>query len=111
MWQHRRWPWFFKSGGPGSGMYMSEDGGENWKKMTEKEGLPTGELGRIGIAFAKNKPEIVYALVEAERNVLLRSANGGFNWKVVNNKRGLMEDPFIIVIFGLIHKTKTLYIV
>ena len=71
MWEYRRWPWFFKSGGKGSGLYMTLDGGENWKKITENEGLPKGELGRIGIAVAKSNSKTVYALIEnKEKNGL-----------------------------------------
>jgi photosystem II stability/assembly factor-like uncharacterized protein len=94
MWEHRRWPWFFKSGGPGSGLYITENGGKQWKRLTDKNGLPQGELGRIGIAFATNKPENVYALVEAEKSVLLRSTDGGFTWQVVNNKSDVGNRPF-----------------
>ncbi|MGB5497679.1 MAG: hypothetical protein WBM77_01980, partial [Maribacter sp.] len=72
MWEHKRDPWFFKSGGKGSGLYMTHDGGENWKKLTEEDGLPKGELGRIGIAISPSKPNIVYALVEAKKNALYK---------------------------------------
>ncbi|MEZ4940362.1 MAG: hypothetical protein R3D58_05810 [Saprospiraceae bacterium] len=81
MWEYRRWPWFFKSGGPGSGLYISYDGGENWTRSTEKDGLPKGELGRIGLAVARNKPNVVYAIVEAEENALYRSNDGGRSWR------------------------------
>jgi photosystem II stability/assembly factor-like uncharacterized protein len=94
MWEHRRWPWFFKSGGPGSGLYMTVDGGNNWQKLTPKEGLPGGDLGRIGIAFSTNRPKIVYALVEAKRSVLLRSEDGGLSWKTVNKEPGISNRPF-----------------
>ena len=94
MWEHRRWPWFFKSGGPGSGLYITVNGGKTWKKLTDKDGLPSGELGRIGVAFSTNKPEVVYALVEAEKSVLLRSSDGGFNWQVVNDQSDVGNRPF-----------------
>lgn len=94
MWQHRRWPWFFTSGGPGSGLYITVDGGENWKKLSAEDGLPKGDLGRIGVAFATNRAQVVYALVEAKKNVLLRSENGGFNWKTVNKDDGVHGRPF-----------------
>ena len=94
MWEHRRWPWFFKSGGQGSGLYITSNGGKDWKKLTEKDGLPKGELGRIGIAFSTNKPEVVYALVEAEKSVLLRSEDGGYNWRVVNEEYNFNNRPF-----------------
>ncbi len=94
MWQFRRWPWFFKSGGEGSGMYLSVDAGETWKKITDKDGLPKGELGRIGVAFSKTNPNIVYALVEAKRSGLYKSEDGGYKWKLVNNKPGVDGRPF-----------------
>ncbi len=93
-WEYRRWPWFFNSGGPGSALYITVDGGENWQKLTDKNGLPKGDLGRIGIAFATNKPNVVYALVEAKRSVLLSSHDGGFNWQVVNDQENVDNRPF-----------------
>ena len=85
MWDHRRWPWFFRSGGPGSGLYSSRDGGETWTQLTPEDGLPEGELGRIGLAFAPSDASRVYALVEAEGddNLLLRSDDGGRSWRTV----------------------------
>ena len=94
MWEHKRDPWFFKSGGEGSGLYITHDGGENWKKITEKEGFPKGELGRIGVAIARSNPDIVYALVEAKKNALYRSEDGGFSWKKVNDKADIGNRPF-----------------
>lgn len=94
MWEHRRWPWFFKSGGPGSGLYITFDGGENWKKLTHEDGLPEGDLGRIGIAIARNNPNVVYALVEAKKSALLRSDDGGLKWRTVNNSPGVAPRPF-----------------
>ena len=93
MWHHRRTPWDFKSGGAGSGLYLTFDGGENWKKLTDKEGLPKGELGRIGVAFAQNKPNIVYALVEAKKNGFYKSTDGGSNWSLVSTKN-IGNRPF-----------------
>ena len=93
MWQYRRWPWFFKSGGPGSGLYITFDGGKNWTKRTEKDGLPEGELGRIGLALCQKYPNVVYALVESEKNALYRSDDGGYKWKMVNNK-DVGDRPF-----------------
>ncbi|HEX2608293.1 MAG TPA: hypothetical protein VHK91_12980, partial [Flavisolibacter sp.] len=85
MWQHRRTPWSFKSGGPGSGLYLTIDGGKTWKKMGKEEGLPTGNYGRIGIAFSKSQPSRVYAMVEATKNGLYRSDDGGFKWELINS--------------------------
>ncbi len=94
LWEHKRDPWFFKSGGAGSGLYITHDGGDNWKKLTEEDGLPKGDLGRIGIAMAKNKPNIVYALVEAKKNALYRSEDGGVKWKKINDKNDIGNRPF-----------------
>lgn len=81
MWEYGRKPWTFKSGGPGSGIYVSYDGGETWERRTEKDGLPKGDLGRIGLAIAPSKPYIVYAIVEAKENALYKSYDGGFKWQ------------------------------
>jgi len=97
MWEHKRDPWFFKSGGSGSGLHITHDGGNTWKKITDKEGLPKGDLGRIGIAIAKNKPNIVYALVEAKKNALYKSVDGGSNWKKINDKMSEIGNrPFYL---------------
>ncbi len=81
MWEYGRKPWTFNSGGPGSGIHVSFDGGETWEKRTDKDGLPKGNLGRIGLAIAASSPDIVYALVEAKENALYKSMDGGFKWK------------------------------
>ncbi len=94
LWQFRRWPWFMESGGPGSGLYATHDGGATWKRLQEEDGLPKGELGRMGIAFSHSNPEIVYALVEAEKNALLRSEDGGRSWKTVNDETDVAPRPF-----------------
>ncbi len=93
MWEYRRWPWFFNSGGPGSGLYVTFDGGQNWTERTDKDGLPKGELGRIGLALCSSYPNVVYAIVEAKKNALYRSDDGGFKWKMVNNKE-VGDRPF-----------------
>ncbi|MEE9407947.1 MAG: hypothetical protein V3V28_07725 [Polaribacter sp.] len=94
MWEHKRDPWFFKSGGKGSGMYITHDGGENWKQITQKEGFPKGNLGRIGVAIAPSNTDIIYALVEAKKNGLYKSEDGGFKWKKINEKPGIGNRPF-----------------
>ncbi len=93
MWQFRRWPWFFKSGGPGSGLYVTYDGGDHFKKITSKEGLPSGELGRIGLAIARSNPKVVYALIESKKNGLYRSEDGGKTWKLRSTKN-IGDRPF-----------------
>lgn len=94
MWEYRRWPWFFKSGGPGSGLYVTYDGGETWKQLTDKDGIPKGELGRSGVAFAHSNSNVVYALIEAKKNGLYRSDDGGRSWKVVNETPNVDPRPF-----------------
>ena len=86
MWEYRRWPWFFKSGGVGSGLYVSNDGGETWERRTEKDGLPEGELGRLGLAVSHSNPEVVYALVEAKENALYKSTDAGKTWRKMADK-------------------------
>ncbi len=94
MWEHRRKPWTFNSGGEGSGLYITYDGGENWTKKTDEDGLPKGNLGRMGLAIAPSSPNIVYALVEAKKNALYKSEDGGAKWKKVNDKPGIGNRPF-----------------
>jgi photosystem II stability/assembly factor-like uncharacterized protein len=94
MWEHRRWPWFFRSGGPGSGLHLTWDGGATWTRLTEKEGLPAGDLGRIGLDIARSDPQVVYALVEAKKSVLLRSGDGGRSFTTVNRDAEIGDRPF-----------------
>ncbi|WP_411031936.1 VPS10 domain-containing protein [Spongiimicrobium sp. 3-5] len=94
LWEHKRDPWFFNSGGKGSGLHITHDGGKNWKKLSDEDGLPKGELGRIGVAIAKNRPNTIYALIEAKKNALYKSEDGGFKWKKVNDKKDIGNRPF-----------------
>jgi photosystem II stability/assembly factor-like uncharacterized protein len=95
MWQHHRTPWDFKSGGPGSGLYLTIDGGKNWKKLGKDDGLPDGILGKIGLAFATNQPTRVYAMVEATKNGLYKSDDGGAKWELVtSDPRVVTHRPF-----------------
>jgi len=100
MWEHRRKPYTFNSGGKGSGLYITYDGGKNWKKKTDEDGLPKGNLGRIGLAISPSNPKVVYALIEAKKNALYKSEDGGFKWKKVNDKSsgrgsdGIGNRPF-----------------
>lgn len=94
MWDHRRQPWSFRSGGAGSGLHVTWDGGRSWKKLTEKDGIPKGELGRIGVAFSRSAPHVVYALVEASKSALVRSDDGGQRWRTVNDRPNVSPRPF-----------------
>ena len=95
MWQFRRKPWELKSGGPGSGLFITMDGGKNWKKIGKEEGFPDGNLGRIGVAISRSQPSRVYAKVEATKNGFYRSDDGGLSWTLVNSDPGQITDrPF-----------------
>lgn len=83
MWQVIRKPWIFESGGPGSGLYRSTDGGSTWQRLTG-HGLPGGIWGRIGVAPTSN-PRRVYALIEARDGGLYRTDDGGASWKLINS--------------------------
>ncbi len=90
MWQAKRFPWTMTSGGPGSGLYRSDDGGDTWKQITE-HGLPVGELGKIGVAVARSDSSRVYALIEATDGGLFRSDDGGENWDRASGARVLRQ--------------------
>lgn len=94
MWQFRRWPYQFKSGGPGSGMYVSYDAGRSWRQKTEEDGLPAGELGRMVFAISAAMPKRVYALVEAKKSAILVSDDGGEKWRKVNEAFDVADRPF-----------------
>ncbi len=79
LWQVRRQPWTFESGGPGSGLYRSSDGGLTWSQLTG-HGLPAGILGRIDVAISPLDSKRVYAMIEAKEGGLYRSDDGGANW-------------------------------
>jgi photosystem II stability/assembly factor-like uncharacterized protein len=95
MWQFRRTPWNLKSGGKGSGLFITVDGGKNWKQLDKDAGMPDGQLGRIGVAFSRSMPSRVYAKVEATKNGLYKSDDGGFKWTLVNSDAAQITDrPF-----------------
>ena len=90
LWQARREPWGMTSGGPGSGLYVSFDSGDNWKRL-EGKGLPAGPWGKVGVRAASGNPSRVYSLIEAEAGGLFRSDDRGATWKLVNPSRGLRQ--------------------
>jgi len=89
LWEARRTPWGLSSGGPGSGLYRSNDSGSTWKRL-EEHGLPQGPYGKIGIAVAANSDR-VYALIEAPEGGLYRSDDGGDSWELLNNDRAFWQ--------------------
>jgi photosystem II stability/assembly factor-like uncharacterized protein len=94
LWQARRTSWSMASGGPGSGLYRSNDGGATWKRL-EEHGLPKGPYGKIGVAVGANS-ERVYALIEARDpdGGLYRSDDGGESWQLVNPSHSLWQRPW-----------------
>jgi photosystem II stability/assembly factor-like uncharacterized protein len=94
MWQAQRTPWSLVSGGPGSGLYKSTDGGAHWTNLTHNEGFPTGVLGRIGVSVAASNPNIVYAIAQAKEGGVFRSEDGGKTWKRVNDQWMLRQRAF-----------------
>jgi len=95
-WDFRRQPWTFRSGGPGSGIFKSTDGGEHWSEIAENnaKGLPAKPYGRIAIAVAPSKPQTVYAMIEAKASALYRSDDGGQNWKKLDASQYMVWRPF-----------------
>jgi photosystem II stability/assembly factor-like uncharacterized protein len=83
-WDHQRTPWMVRSGGDGSGIWKSTDGGDSWTRLTE--GLPA-LMGKIGVSVSPANPERVYAIVEAERGGLYRSDNAGKTWARLSEDR------------------------
>jgi photosystem II stability/assembly factor-like uncharacterized protein len=90
LWEARRYPWDLKSGGPGSGLYVSRDGGDSWKQLTGG-GLPEGIWGKVGVAVAPSDGRRVYALIEAEKGGLYRSDDGGESWTLASGSHELRQ--------------------
>jgi photosystem II stability/assembly factor-like uncharacterized protein len=84
MWDHLRYPWKVRSGGPGSGIYKSTDGGESWEKLLV--GLPSG-MGKVAVDVSPANPQVVYANIEAEKGGVFRSDDGGLTWRQTNRGR------------------------
>ena len=92
LWETRRSPWALTNGGPGSGLYRSNDGGSTWKKLDDKN-LPKGPWGRVGVSVAANSDRI-YALIQANEGGLYRSDDGGDTWQLVNPSHSLIQRPW-----------------
>jgi len=83
IWDAQRYPYALRSGGEGSSIYRSNDGGDTWEEITRNPGLPTGVLGKIGVAISPAKSGRIWALIEAEDGALFRSDDGGDTWERV----------------------------
>ncbi|MEO8663317.1 MAG: glycosyl hydrolase [Bryobacteraceae bacterium] len=110
-WQVKRTPYSLESGGPGSGLFQSMDGGDTWKEITRNEGLPKGIIGKIGVTVSAANPERVWAMVEAEDGGLFRSDDGGAKWTRVNEDRNLRQRAWYYShIFADPVKANTVYV-
>ena len=91
MWEAYRSPWEMSSGGPGSGLYKSTDGGETWENISQRPGLPKGILGKIGVAISPANSDRVWAIIENENGGVFRSDDGGETWRRINSQRSLRQ--------------------
>jgi photosystem II stability/assembly factor-like uncharacterized protein len=96
MWDFRRQGWTFRSGGPGSGLFESTDGAEHWTEINDgnSKGLPDKPWGRIALAVAPSKPQVVYAMIESKKSALFRSDDGGKTWNRLDASRFMIWRPF-----------------
>src|ERR1700730_9617556 len=91
LWEVYRKPWTLESGGPGSGIFKSTDGGDTWTAMTRTPGLPKGMIGIVGITVSPANSDRLWAIVEAEDGGVFRSDNGGRTWTKMNGQRNLRQ--------------------
>jgi len=94
LWEAYRKEYQMSSGGPGSGLFKSTDGGETWTEITRNPGLPAGVVGRIGIAVSGANSSRLYALVENEKGGLFRSDDAGATWTLANENRAIRQRAF-----------------
>ena len=94
MWEAYRVEYQMSSGGPGSGLFKSTDGGETWTELTRNPGMPQGMMGRIGVSVSGADPNRVYALVENENGGLFISDNAGATWTLANGSRNIRQRAF-----------------
>ncbi|MFN0098948.1 MAG: WD40/YVTN/BNR-like repeat-containing protein [Gemmatimonadaceae bacterium] len=94
LWEAYRKEYQMSSGGPGSGLFKSTDGGETWTEITRNAGLPSGLVGRIGVALTAANPNRVYALIENDKGGLFKSDDAGATWTLMNENRSIRQRAF-----------------
>lgn len=110
-WQAYRLPWTFSSGGVGSTLYKTTDGGEHWKEIKKNKGLPSGIWGNSGLAISAANPKIVWALIEAKDGGLYKSSDAGASWHLVNDENEIKQRAwYYMKINADPQDTQTVYI-
>lgn len=94
LWEVYRKPWILWSGGDGSGIFKSTDGGNTWNELTRNPGLPKGIIGKINVTVSGADSKRVYANIEAQEGGLYRSDDGGDTWTLINNQRDIWQRAF-----------------
>ncbi|HKP74918.1 MAG TPA: hypothetical protein VJT67_05210, partial [Longimicrobiaceae bacterium] len=111
LWEVNRTSWSLSSGGPGSGLFRSTDGGATWTEITRNPGLPAGTLGKIGVAVSGGRRDRVWAIVEAQDGGVFRSDDGGATWTRTNQERKLRQRAFYYTrIYADPRDTGTVYV-
>ncbi len=100
MWQAYRRPWIFSSGGPGSGLYRSDDGGNTWKNISHAPGLPKGIWGKVTVSVSGANSDRIYAFVEAKNGGVFRSDDGGRTWSRRYHQSNLTQRAWY---FGMLY--------
>ena len=90
-WEVYRKPWDLESGGAGSGLFKSTDGGDTWTELTKNPGLPKGLIGNIGLTVSPANPDRIWAIIEAEEGGVFRSDDAGKTWAKINDERKLRQ--------------------
>ena len=100
LWQAYRNSYTMSSGGPGSGLYKSTDGGDTWTNLSDKPGMPKGILGKIGLAVSPANPNRLYAMIENAKGGLYRSDDAGDSWQLINEDKNLWQRPWYYMMLG-----------
>ncbi|MCY7348505.1 MAG: hypothetical protein LH614_20110 [Pyrinomonadaceae bacterium] len=110
-WQIKRTPWGFESGGAGSSLYKSTDGGDNWTEIKSNKGLPAGNWGKIGITVSPVNPNRIWAMIEAKDGGLYRSDDGGETWTRTSDNANIRQRPWYYTrVYADTQNAETVYV-